>query len=75
MSVDWQPIDTLPGTDEKVLYWAPFGMFVAPANLPPPDSIKRARIELYRNTGEWPNIKYIPTHWARVQPPVTSEGE
>lgn len=75
MSVEWQPIDTLPGTDEQVLYWAPYGMFVAPAKLPSQDQIKLARIELYRATGEWPDVKYIPTHWARVDAPVTSEGE
>jgi hypothetical protein len=75
MSVDWQPIETLPGTEEQVLYWAPFGMFVAPANFPSQDKIKQARLHLYQATGEWPNVKYIPTHWARVDAPATSEVE
>lgn len=64
----WQDIASIPTTGEPVLCRCPEGAFIAPAQqLVYPDVATKR--EIYEASGQWPHVKFTPTHWMPLPPP------
>lgn len=72
---EWQPIETLPGTEDPVILWIPAnGCCIAPGRLGVA-ATKEQAASMYRHSGAWPNVKFTPTHWMPLPPPPDPKGE
>ena len=58
----WRPIEEMPNIDEQGLFKSPVGLSIGPMILGEPLTKKQMR-EVYQHSGDWPNIKYNPTHF------------
>lgn len=62
----WRDLDTLEYDGRQVEFKAPAGNFKAPAVRPAPLT-REEKLEMYQITGEFPHVKFIPTHWRETQ--------
>ena len=61
-ALELQPIETAPTDGRPVLFFAPVGFSIGPA-YPMVEPTRDERLAIYEATGEFPNVKYDPTHW------------
>lgn len=71
---EWLPIKTAPRDGALKLFYSPAGgVFIAPDTEPEPlSSEQQAKIVLAG--GEWPNKKWLPTHWMPLPTPPQSSA-
>jgi hypothetical protein len=68
---EWQDIAKLKRDGRQVLFFSPAGHFVAPASEEFSDAeARKMHLEIYQETGSWPNHRFSPTHFAELTIPA-----
>lgn len=77
MSNEWRPISEAPRDGRLVLLWIPHpdgGCVIAPSV----ESVEAGaweKAKIYHLNGEWPDVRWNPTHWMPLPTPPTEASD
>ncbi len=71
---EWQPIETQPLDGSQVRFRNQVGEYIAPS-VKSRELTREQKLELFKHSGEFPNVKWNATHWKPLDETPAREGD